>query len=140
MKGRENAVNMRKNLDKGDKNRYIYMYRRFKRTIFERKINNENSLQEEFNMNKTELVAAMADQAGLSKKDAEKALKAFTDVVAEELKKDGKVQLVGFGTFEVSSRAAREGRNPQSGKPMKIAASKAPKFKAGKALKDMLNA
>ena len=75
------------------------MYRRFKRTIFERKINNENSLQEEFNMNKTELVAAMADQAGLSKKDAEKALKAFTDVVAEELKKDGKVQLVGFGTF-----------------------------------------
>ena len=108
------------------------MYRRFKRTIFERKINNENSLQEEFNMNKTELVAAMADQAGLSKKDAEKALKAFTDVVAE--------QLVGFGTFEVSSRAAREGRNPQSGAPMKIAASKAPKFKAGKALKDMLNA
>ena len=116
------------------------MYRRFKRTIFERKINNENSLQEEFNMNKTELVAAMADQAGLSKKDAEKALKAFTDVVAEELKKDGKVQLVGFGTFEVSSRAAREGRNPQSGAPMKIAASKAPKFKAGKALKDKLNA
>ena len=116
------------------------MYRRFKRTIFERKINNENSLQEEFNMNKTELVAAMADQAGLSKKDAEKALKAFTDVVAEELKKDGKVQLVGFGTFEVSSRAAREGRNPQSGAPMKIPASKAPKFKAGKALKDMLNA
>ena len=116
------------------------MYRRFKRTIFERKINNENSLQEEFNMNKTELVAARADQAGLSKKDAEKALKAFTDVVAEELKKDGKVQLVGFGTFEVSSRAAREGRNPQSGEPMKIAASKAPKFKAGKALKDMLNA
>ena len=91
-------------------------------------------------MNKTELVAAMADQAGLSKKDAEKALKAFTDVVAEELKKDGKVQLVGFGTFEVSSRAAREGRNPQSGAPMKIAAPKAPKFKAGKALKDMLNA
>ena len=116
------------------------MYRRFKRTIFERKFNHENSLQEEFNMNKTELVAAMADQAGLSKKDAEKALKAFTDVVAEELKKDGKVQLVGFGTFEVSSRAAREGRNPQSGAPMKIAASKAPKFKAGKALKDMLNA
>ena len=65
------------------------MYRRFKRTIFERKINNENSLQEEFNMNKTELVAAMADQAGLSKKDAEKALKAYTDVDAEELKKDG---------------------------------------------------
>ncbi len=91
-------------------------------------------------MNKTELVAAMAEQAGISKKDAEKALKAFTDVVAEELKKDGKVQLVGFGTFEVSTRAEREGRNPQNGEPMKIAASKSPKFKAGKALKDALNA
>lgn len=91
-------------------------------------------------MNKTELVAAMADQAGLSKKDAEKALKAFTDVVGEELKKGGKIQLVGFGTFEVSERAAREGRNPQTGKAMKIAASKAPKFKAGKALKDLVNA
>lgn len=90
-------------------------------------------------MNKTELVAAMADQAGLSKKDAEKALKAFTDVVEAELQKGGKVQLVGFGTFEVSERSAREGRNPQSGEPMKIAASKAPKFKAGKALKDSLN-
>ena len=88
-------------------------------------------------MNKT--VAAMAEQAGVSKKDAEKTLKAFTDVVADELKKGGKVQLVGFGTFEVSERAAREGRNPQTGKAMKIKASKAPKFKAGKALKDMLN-
>ena len=91
-------------------------------------------------MNKAELVAAIADRTGLSKKDAEAALKAFTDVVADELKKGGKVQLVGFGTFEVSERAAREGRNPQSGEVMKIAASKAPKFKAGKALKDMLNA
>ena len=90
-------------------------------------------------MNKTELVAAMAEQAGLSKKDAEAALKAFTETVAAELKKDGKVQLVGFGTFEVSKRAAREGRNPQSGAVMKIAASIAPKFKAGKALKDLLN-
>lgn len=91
-------------------------------------------------MNKMELVAAIADQAEISKKEAEKALKAFTDVVADELKKGGKVQLVGFGTFEVSERAAREGRNPQSGEVMQIAASKAPKFKAGKALKDMLNA
>ena len=82
-------------------------------------------------MNKAELVAAMAEQAGLSKKDAEAALKAFTDVVSDELKNGGKVQLVGFGTFEVSERAAREGRNPQSGEVMKIAASKAPKFKAG---------
>ena len=90
-------------------------------------------------MNKTELVAAMADQAGLSKKDAEKALAAFTGVVTDELKKGGKVQLVGFGTFEISERKAREGRNPQNGKAMKIAASKAPKFKAGKALKDVVN-
>ena len=90
-------------------------------------------------MNRVELVAAIAEQTELSKKDAEKALKAFTDVVTEELKKGGKIQLVGFGTFEVSERAAREGRNPQSGKTMTIAASKAPKFKAGKALKDALN-
>ena len=91
-------------------------------------------------MNKTELIAAVAEQAGISKKDAEKALKAFTDVVAEELKKGEKVQIVGFGTFEVSERAEREGRNPQSGEVMMISASKAPKFKAGKALKDMINA
>ena len=91
-------------------------------------------------MNKTELVAAIAEQAEISKKDAEKALKAFTDVVAEELKKGEKIQLVGFGTFEVSTRAAREGRNPQTGKTMKIEACKAPKFKAGKALKDAVNA
>ena len=74
-------------------------------------------------MNKADLVAAMAEKAGVSKKDAEASLKAFTDVVAEELKKGEKIQLVGFGTFEVSERAA----------------SKAPKFKAGKALKDSLN-
>lgn len=91
-------------------------------------------------MNKTELVSAMAEQTQLSKKDAEAALKAFVDVVSAELKKGEKIQLVGFGTFEVSERAAREGRNPQTGKTMKIAASKAPKFKAGKALKDMVNA
>ncbi len=91
-------------------------------------------------MNKSELVAAMSEKTELSKKDAEKALKAFTDVVAEELKKGEKIQLVGFGTFEVSERAARTGRNPHSGDPIEIAASKAPKFKAGKALKDMINA
>lgn len=90
-------------------------------------------------MNKTELVAAVAEQADISKKDAEKVLKAFVDVVTEEMKKGEKVQLVGFGTFEVSERAAREGRNPQTGATMTIAASKAPKFKAGKALKDMVN-
>lgn len=91
-------------------------------------------------MNKTELIMAMAEKAEITKKDAEKALKAFTEVVAEELKKGEKIQLVGFGTFEVAERPAREGRNPQSGKPMKIAASKAPKFKPGKALKDTVNA
>ena len=90
-------------------------------------------------MNKTELVAAIADQADISKKDAEKAVKAFTETVTKQLKKGNKVQLVGFGTFEVVKRAAREGRNPQTGKAMKIKASKAPKFKAGKALKDALN-
>ena len=92
-----------------------------------------------FDMNKAELVAAMAEKAQLSKKDAEAALKAFTDVVAEELKKGEKIQLVGFGTFEVSKREARMGRNPLTGAEMKIAASKAPKFKAGKALKDSIN-
>ena len=90
-------------------------------------------------MNKTELIAAVAEQAEISKKDSEKALKAFIDVVTEQLKKGDKVQLVGFGTFEVSERAAREGRNPQTGKTMKIAACKAPKFKAGKGLKDAIN-
>ena len=90
-------------------------------------------------MNKTELIAAVAEKAEISKKDAEKAVKAFTDVVSEELVNGGKIQLVGFGTFEVSERAERTGRNPQSGKEMVIPASKAPKFKAGKALKDMVN-
>ena len=90
-------------------------------------------------MNKTELVAAIAEQASLQKKDAEKALNAFIDVVTDELKQGEKVQLVGFGTFEVSERAAREGRNSRTKETMTIPASKAPKFKAGKALKDTVN-
>ncbi len=90
-------------------------------------------------MNKTELIAAIAEKAEISKKDSEKALKALIDVVTDQLKNHDKVQLVGFGTFEVSKRAAREGRNPQTGQTMKIAACKAPKFKAGKALKDAIN-
>ena len=90
-------------------------------------------------MNKTELVTAIAEQAELYKKDSEKALKAFIDVVTDELKKGEKIQLVGFGTFEVIERAAREGRNPLTGEKMSIKASKAPKFKAGKALKDAVN-
>jgi DNA-binding protein HU-beta len=87
-------------------------------------------------MNKTELINAMAEKAELSKKDAEKALNAFIDTVTKELADDGKVQLVGFGTFETSERAARVGRNPQTGEEMEIPASIVPKFKAGKALKE----
>ena len=90
-------------------------------------------------MNKVELSAAIASETGLSKKDAEAAVKAFVEIVTKELQKGEKVQLVGFGTFEVSERAARTGRNPQSGETIEIAASKTPKFKAGKALKDALN-
>jgi len=90
-------------------------------------------------MNRAELVAAIAEKTALSKKDSEAALKAFTEVVAEELKKGEKIQLVGFGTFEVAERAARTGRNPRTGEEMTIASSKAPKFKAGKALKDAIN-
>ena len=87
-------------------------------------------------MNKTELVVSIAEKAGISKKDADKALAAFIDTVAAELKAGEKIQLVGFGTFEIRERAAREGINPQTGAKIKIAASKNPVFKAGKALKD----
>ena len=90
-------------------------------------------------MNKNELVSSLADKTGLKKTEVEKVLKAFTDTVSDELKKGEKIQLVGFGTFEVAERPAREGRNPRTGETMKIAASKAPKFKAGKALKDAIN-
>ncbi len=87
-------------------------------------------------MNKTELITAIAEKAGIAKKDADKALTAFVESVTEELKAGGKVQLVGFGTFEVKERAARTGINPQTKQQIKIAASKAPVFKAGKAFKD----
>ncbi|MBQ6035880.1 MAG: HU family DNA-binding protein [Lachnospiraceae bacterium] len=90
-------------------------------------------------MNKKELVAVVATQADVSKKAAEDVINAFVDAVKAELKKGGKVQLVGFGTFEVSKRTARTGRNPRTGEDIKIKASKAPKFKAGKALKDAVN-
>ena len=90
-------------------------------------------------MNKTELIEAIAKETKLSKKDTDATIKAFTDVVAKELKKGGKIQLIGFGTFEVAKRAARTGRNPQTGKEIKIAASKSPKFKAGAALKNLVN-
>ncbi|MBO4750776.1 MAG: HU family DNA-binding protein [Lachnospiraceae bacterium] len=90
-------------------------------------------------MNKAEMIAAIAQEAEFSKKDAEKALTAFMDIVTKELQKGEKVSLVGFGTFEVSVRAAREGRNPATNKTIKIPASKAPKFKAGKALKEAVN-
>ena len=87
-------------------------------------------------MNKTELVASIAEKANISKKDAEKALVAFIDSVAAELKAGGKVQLIGFGTFETRARAAKEGRNPRTGETIKIAASKVPAFKAGAGLKN----
>ncbi len=89
-------------------------------------------------MNKTEFIAAVADKAGIAKKDAEKAVAAVIDTIAAELKKDGKIQLVGFGTFETRKRAARTGINPQTKQTIKIAASKVPVFKAGKALKDAI--
>ena len=90
-------------------------------------------------MNKNELITAMASNANMTKVDTEKALKAFIDTVTEELKNGGKVQLVGFGSFEVAERAARKGRNPKTSEEIMIPASKSPKFKAGKVLKDIVN-
>ncbi len=90
-------------------------------------------------MTKADLVNSIAEKAGLSKADAEKALKAFTDAVADALKASEKVSLVGFGTFSVGERAARQGQNPQTGAKINIPAAKVPKFKAGKALKDAIN-
>ena len=90
-------------------------------------------------MTKAELVEFIAEKADLTKADAGRALEAMIEGITEGLKKEGKVTFVGFGTFTAKKRAAREGRNPQTGAEMTIAASKAPKFKAGKALKDSLN-
>ena len=93
-----------------------------------------------YKMNRTELISAMSEKSELTKVDTEKALKAFIDTVTEELKNGGKVQLVGFGTFEVTERAERNGRNPKTGEAITIPASKSPKFKAGRSLKDAINA
>ena len=90
-------------------------------------------------MNNTQLIEAIAAKADIKKKDAEAAVNALTDVIAEALKAGDKVQLVGFGTFEVKERGARTGRNPQTGEAIQIAASKLPAFSAGKALKDAVN-
>ncbi len=90
-------------------------------------------------MNRTELIDAMAKETGLTKKDLDAAVKSFISTVSKELTKGGSVQLIGFGTFDVGERAARTGRNPKTGAEIKIAASKCPKFKAGKALKDAVN-
>ena len=90
-------------------------------------------------MNKTELVSAIAKEAELSKKDAEAALSAITGTISKTLKKGDSIQLIGFGTFEVRKRAARTGRNPQTGEEIKIKAAKTPAFKPGKALKDLVN-
>lgn len=90
-------------------------------------------------MNKTELVAEIAKNTGLTKVDSDRAVEAFLNAVAATLKKGDEVRLVGFGTFSVTKREATEGRNPRTGETIKIAACKQPKFKAGKALKDALN-
>ena len=87
-------------------------------------------------MNKTELVAAVAEKSGLSKKDSEKAINATLEAITADLAEGGKIQLVGFGAFEVKERPARMGRNPKTGEAMEIAASRTPQFKPGKALKD----
>ena len=90
-------------------------------------------------MNKTELIAAVAENSGLSKKDSEKALAATFEAITESLKEGDKVQVIGFGSFEVKNRAARLGRNPKTKEPMQIAASKSAVFKPGKALKDEIS-
>lgn len=90
-------------------------------------------------MNKTELIAAVANEAEITKKDAEKAVKAVFSVISDSLTKGDKVQIIGFGTFEVRQRKAREGRNPRNNEPIQIGASKTPAFKAGKQLKDLVN-
>lgn len=88
-------------------------------------------------MNKAELIAALAEQTGISKKDADASVNAFVEIIQKELKKGEKVAIAGFGTFDVSTRKAREGRNPHTGESIKIPASKSPKFKPGKTFKDM---
>ena len=90
-------------------------------------------------MNKSDFIDALAKESGLSKKDASLAVDGYHKIVEKALKKGDKITFVGFGTYEVAKRAARTGRNPQTGKEIKIAASKAPKFKAGKTLKDAVN-
>ena len=90
-------------------------------------------------MNRKELVDSIARETGLTRRNAELAVKAFVDIVSEELRKGERVQLSGFGSFEISERAAHVGINPQNGEPIEIHSSKTPKFKAGKALKDLVN-
>ena len=90
-------------------------------------------------MNKTELIAEISAKTNLSKKDAANALAAVTDILSEQMKKGNSVQLIGFGTFTTTDRAAREARNPQTGKTIKLKACKVPKFKPGKALKELVN-
>ena len=90
-------------------------------------------------MNKTELIAKVATEAEITKKDAEKAVKAVFNVISKGLAQGDKIQIIGFGTFEVRQRKAREGRNPHTNEPIQIEASKAPAFKAGKQLKDLVN-
>lgn len=104
-----------------------------------RHLSDNQQIREVTNYDETELSAAVAEQAGLSKKDAEKAVSTVLDVIVEALEKGEKVQLVGFGTFEVRERAARTGKNPRTGETIEIAASKVPAFKPGQAMKNRLN-
>ena len=99
----------------------------------------DHILKEDATLNKQELVANVAEQASLTKKDAEKAVNAVFEAIKSALSEGDRIQLIGFGTFEVKDRKARKGRNPQTGKEIEIAASKMPVFKAGKALKDSVN-
>jgi DNA-binding protein HU-beta len=89
-------------------------------------------------MNKTELIAAVAEKVGMSKKDADAVVNAVIDTIVEEVAKEEKVQIVGFGTFEVRCRSERQGRDPRTNSPITIPASKVPAFKAGKAFKDAM--
>ena len=99
---------------------------------------NNCKIQEVFLMNKAELIAAVSEKAGISKKDSEKAINATFDTISAALEAGEKVQLVGFGVFDVKERGARIGRNPKTKEEIKIAASRVPSFKAGKALKDII--
>lgn len=135
-------------VEPGKKSRFIRIFvvflAKFKKVDRNKKKHSEYAIRNDFHeeakfVNKTELVASVAEKAGLTKKDAEKAINALFVSIEEALASDDKVQLIGFGTFEVKTREERKGRNPQTGAEITIPASKNPVFKAGKGLKDAVN-